>query len=129
MATSRRAVYTDQAPKPLGPYSQAIILGNLVFCAGQVGINPATGQVVDGGVEAQARQVIANIHAVLAAAGTSFDRVVKTTIFLTNVGDFAAVNKIYGEAVGDPPPARSTVGVAGLPGGAVVEIEVIAEVG
>ena len=128
-STERRVVHTEQAPRAAGPYSQAIIMGDFVFLAGQVGLDPATGKLVEGGVEAQVRQILANLGAVLQAAGTSFDRVVKTTIFLTDVNDFATVNRVYGEVFKDQPPARSTIGVAALPLGALAEIEAIAAVG
>jgi 2-iminobutanoate/2-iminopropanoate deaminase len=126
--SEREVIVTEGAPKPFGgaPYNQAIRAAGLVFCAGQVGLEPASGTLVDGGVEAQARRAMENLSAVLEAAGTSVDRIVKTTIFVTNLGDFAAVNAVYGSFFEADPPARSTVQVAGLPGGAVVEIEAIA---
>lgn len=121
----REAVATQAAPAALGPYSQAVKTAQLVFASGQLGIDPATGQLREG-VEAQTRQVLANLEAVLAAAGASMANVVKTTIFLQNLGDFATVNAIYGAAFPAPPPARSTVQVAALPLGGLVEIEAIA---
>ena len=121
-----RAILTSEAPAPIGPYSQAIHAGSWIFCSGQVAIDPATGKLVEGGVEAQARQVMKNIDALLEAAGASFKDVVKTTIYLVDMADFATVNPIYGERFGRTPPARSTVAVAALPLGARVEIEVIA---
>jgi 2-iminobutanoate/2-iminopropanoate deaminase len=121
----RQAIQTNGAPAPVGPYSQAIVAGDLVFCSGQVGLDPATGELVDG-LEAQAERALRNLSAVLDAAGVSWADVVKTTIFLADVGDFAAVNAIYGKVMPDPPPARSTVGVSGLPKGALVEVEAIA---
>jgi 2-iminobutanoate/2-iminopropanoate deaminase len=126
--SDRDVIVTEGAPKPFGgaPYNQAIRAAGLVFCAGQVGLEPASGTLVDGGVEAQARRAMENLSAVLEAAGTSVDRIVKTTIFVTDLGDFAAVNAVYGSFFEADPPARSTVQVAGLPGGAVVEIEAIA---
>jgi 2-iminobutanoate/2-iminopropanoate deaminase len=126
--SERDVIVTEGAPKPFGgaPYNQAIRAAGLVFCAGQVGLEPASGTLVDGGVEAQARRAMENLSAVLEAAGTSVDRIVKTTIFVTDLGDFAAVNAVYGSFFEADPPARSTVQVAGLPGGAVVEIEAIA---
>jgi 2-iminobutanoate/2-iminopropanoate deaminase len=125
---SRNVVSTSAAPAAIGPYSQAVRSGGFLFCSGQVGVDPATGQLVGGGdVAAETRQVLKNVGAVLAAAGTSFAGVVKATIFLADMADFATVNEIYGAAVGTPPPARSTFAVAGLPRGARVEIEVIAE--
>lgn len=123
---TRTAVSSAEAPKPVGPYSQAITAGDLVFCAGQVGLDPATGELVDGGVVAQAERALGNLEAVLAAAGCSFADVVKTTIFLADVNDFGPVNEAYGRFVGDPPPARTTIGVGDLPKGARIEIEAIA---
>ena len=122
---TRHAIQTNGAPAALGPYSQAIRSGDLVFCSGQIGLDPASGELLDG-VEAQADRAIRNLQAVLDAAGLGFDDVVKTTIFLTDVGDFAAVNAVYAKHMPDPPPARSTVGIAALPKGALVEIEMIA---
>jgi 2-iminobutanoate/2-iminopropanoate deaminase len=119
------AVLTAGAPQPVGPYSQAIKSGGFLFCSGQIGIDPKTGAMLEG-VEAQTRQVLDNISAVLAAADLTLTHIVKTTIFLLNMGDFATVNAIYAERFGTPPPARSTIGIAALPLGAVVEIEVIA---
>ena len=121
----RQAIQTNGAPAPVGPYSQAIVAGDLVFCSGQVGLDPATGELVDG-LEAQAERALRNLSAVLDAAGVSWADVVKTTICLADVGDFAAVNAIYAKVMPDPPPARSTVGVSGLPKGALVEVEAIA---
>jgi 2-iminobutanoate/2-iminopropanoate deaminase len=114
------------APAPIGPYSQAIRLGSLLFCSGQIGIDPATGKLVEGDVAAQTRQVMNNIAAVLEAAGATFRNVVKTTIYLTAMEDFTTVNPVYGARFGETPPARSTVAVAALPLGARVEIEVTA---
>ena len=119
-------IQTDLAPAAIGPYCQAIRARDFVFCSGQVGLDPATGELVAGGVEAQTRQVLRNLAAVLAAAGTSFDAVVRTTIYLVDMGDFAKVNAIYAEHVGAVPPARATVAVAALPRGAAVEIDAIA---
>ena len=123
------AILTPHAPAPVGPYSQAIRVDGFVFCSGQVGIDPTTGKIVTGGVAAEARQVLDNLAAVLAAAELTLDAVVKTTIFLIDINDFAAVNAIYGERMGTPPPARSTIAVAALPLGARVEIEAIAAAG
>jgi 2-iminobutanoate/2-iminopropanoate deaminase len=120
------AILTPHAPSPVGPYSQAIRSGAYVFCSGQVGLDPATGKIVAGGVEAEARRVLDNLAAVLGAAGLGLAAVVKTTIFLADMGDFAAVNAVYAERMGTPPPARSTIAVAALPLGARVEIEAIA---
>jgi 2-iminobutanoate/2-iminopropanoate deaminase len=122
----RDIIHTPAAPAAVGPYSQAVRAGNFVFTAGQIGLDPASGQIVEGGVEAQAQQALANLAAVLAAAGSSLDQAVKTTIFLTDMAHFAAVNAVYGAAFSASPPARSTVAVLALPKGALVEIEVIA---
>lgn len=119
-------VYSESAPAPIGPYNQAIKTGGFVFCSGQVAIDPSTGKLIDGNAVAQARQAMKNLGAVLAEGGASFDDVVKTTIFLIDMSDFAAVNAAYGEHFGGTPPARSTVAVAALPLGARVEIEAIA---
>jgi 2-iminobutanoate/2-iminopropanoate deaminase len=123
--TSRQAVSSSSAPAAIGPYSQAIVAGGTVYCSGQIGMDPATGELADG-LEAQAERALRNLSAVLDAAGVTLADVVKTTIFLTDMGDFAAVNAIYATAMPEPPPARSTVAVAGLPKGALVEIEAIA---
>ncbi len=120
-------ISTTAAPAAIGPYSQAVGAGSYLFLSGQIGLDPATAHVVDGGIDAQTRQVMANLSAVLGAAGLSFADVVKTTIFLIDMNDFSAVNAIYGESFeGAPPPARSTVAVAALPRGARVEIDAIA---
>jgi len=126
---TRRAVSTAGAPAAIGPYSQAIAIDGLLFAAGQAGLDPGSGNLVAGGVEPETERVMANLSAVLDAAGCTWADVVKTTIFLTDMGDFAAVNAIYGRLVTDPPPARSTVGVAALPKGARVEIDVVARLG
>jgi 2-iminobutanoate/2-iminopropanoate deaminase len=123
---SHRSVVSSEAPAPIGPYSQAVVAGNDVFCSGQIPIDPQTGKLIDGDVAAQTERVLENLRAVLAAAGASFDDVVKTTIFLTDMGDFAAVNAVYEGAFGRAKPARSTVAVAALPRGASVEIDCIA---
>ena len=123
---TRHAVSTTGAPAAIGPYSQAIVSGDLVFCSGQLGLDPATGDLVAGGVEAQAERALRNLTAVLDAAGMTFGDVVKTTVFLADIGDFAAVNAVYARFMPDPPPARSTVQVAALPKGGLVEIEAIA---
>ena len=125
----RTAIATPQAPAAIGPYSQAVRVGNLVFTSGQIPLDPATGQLVTGDLTAETRRVLDNLAAVLAAAGASFDDVAKTTIFLTDLADFAAVNALYAERFGGPPPARSTVQVARLPRDARVEIEMIAVLG
>lgn len=121
----RTVIQTQHAPAAIGPYSQAIRAGNLIFASGQLGLDPQTGKLQDG-VEAQARQVLANVKAVLEAAGTSVENVVKSTLFLVNMADFAKVNVIYGEVFQHEPPARSTIQVAALPLGGLVELEVVA---
>ena len=130
MTTKRSIIRTAHAPAAIGPYSQAVVVPvgdqRMVFCSGQIALDPATGAVIEGDVAAQTRQVLANLSAVLAAAGASFANVVKTTIFLADMADFAAVNAIYGERFPSEPPARSTVAVAGLPRNVRVEIEAIA---
>jgi 2-iminobutanoate/2-iminopropanoate deaminase len=122
---TRQAVQTSGAPAAIGPYSQGIRSGDLVFCSGQLGLDPASGELADG-VEAQAERSLRNLQAVLDAAGLTFDDVVKTTIFLADVGDFAKVNAVYAKFMPEPPPARSTIGVGALPKGGLVEIEAIA---
>lgn len=123
---NKRVIHTDKAPKAIGPYSQAIHIGELVYTAGQVGLDPATMEIVPGGIEEQTRQVLANLANVLEAAGTDMSKVVKTTVFLMDMNDFAKMNAIYGEAFGANPPARTTVAAAGLPKNALVEIECVA---
>ena len=123
--TDPAQVHTDAAPAAIGPYSQAIRVGGFVFTAGQVGAEPSNGALADG-VAAQADRALWNLAAVLAEAGSSFDRVVKTTIFLTDMGDFQAVNEVYASHLAPPFPARSTIAVKALPKGALVEIEMIA---
>jgi 2-iminobutanoate/2-iminopropanoate deaminase len=122
----KAAIQTDAAPQAIGPYSQAVAAGDLIFLSGQIGLDPATGQLVTGGTVAEAEQVLRNLAAVLAAAGLDFGAVVRTTIYLVDLGDFATVNDIYARFVRAPFPARSTVGVAALPRGARVEIDAIA---
>ncbi len=118
-------VQTDKAPKAVGPYSQAIVENGLIYCSGQIGLNPQTGELVEG-LENQTHQVIKNLQAVLQEAGSDLDQILKTTIFITNITDFAKVNEIYGQYFVDHKPARATVAVSDLPKGAVVEIEAIA---
>lgn len=122
----RRIVSTPDAPAAIGPYSQAIVHAGLVYCSGQVALDPATKELVPGGVEAQTRQVLKNLGNVLAAAGSSFERVLKTTVYLKDMGDFAAMNAVYGEHFLSAPPARATVEVARLPKDARVEIDCVA---
>jgi 2-iminobutanoate/2-iminopropanoate deaminase len=126
MSLTKEIISTDKGPKAIGPYSQANRVGNLVFTAGQIGMDPATGEIVAGGIEAETRQVLENIKHILEAAGSSLENVVKTTVFLADMGNFAVMNGIYaGYFTGDF-PARSTVQVAALPKNAAVEIEAIA---
>jgi 2-iminobutanoate/2-iminopropanoate deaminase len=122
---TRQAISTAGAPAAIGPYSQAIASGDLLFCSGQLGLDPATGELADG-VEAQADRAMRNLSAVLDAGGATLADVVKTTIFLADIADFATVNAVYGRYLPDPPPARSTVQVAALPKGGRVEIEAVA---
>src|SRR5579872_5065899 len=122
----RRAVKTDQAPAPVGPYSQAMRAGPWLFLSGQIPLDPATGQLVTGSIEAETQRVIDNLRAVLAADGLSFADVVKTTVFMTDLGDFAKMNEVYAKAFGESRPARATVQVGALPKGARVEIEAVA---
>ncbi len=126
---AKEVIATEGAPKAIGPYSQAVRVGNLLFTAGQIPLDPATGQIVEGDIEAQTERVLRNLGAVLEAAGSSFARVVKTTCFLANLDDFARFNTVYGRFFDDRPPARSTVQAARLPAGALVEVECIAECG
>ena len=129
MNDEKTAIHTAEAPAAIGPYSQAIRVSNMVFTSGQVAIDPSTGQLVEGGIEAQTHRVLQNLRAVLAAAGVDFSRVVKTTVFLKDIGHFGAMNAVYTEYLQTetaPPPARSTVEVARLPKDALVEIELIA---
>jgi 2-iminobutanoate/2-iminopropanoate deaminase len=123
--TARRGVHTDAAPAAIGPYGQAVRAGEFVFTAGQVGADPSTGALADG-VAAQADRALRNLAAVLQAAGTDLDHVVKATIFLTDMADFTTVNEVYATYLAAPFPARSTVAVSALPKGALVEIEVVA---
>jgi 2-iminobutanoate/2-iminopropanoate deaminase len=122
----REIIQTDMAPKAIGPYAQAIKVNGFVYTAGQIPIDPKTGEFVSGGIAAQTRQVFDNLKAVLQAAGSSLDQVVKATVFLRNMSDFAAMNEVYGEYLGDIKPARSTVAAAELPRGALVEIDLVA---
>ena len=127
----KQVIRTEQAPAPFqgAPYNQAITANGFVWVAGQLGIDPAAGAIVDGGIGPQTEQIFKNLRAILEEAGTSLDLVVKTTVFLTDLADFGAMNAVYGEYFTSDPPARSTVQVAGLPGGAAVEIELIALTG
>jgi 2-iminobutanoate/2-iminopropanoate deaminase len=122
----KKQVQTDKAPKAIGPYSQAIIADDFVFCSGQIPIDPASGNILEGTIEDQTRQVLKNLGAVLEAAGTSFDGVVKTTVFLQDMNDFAKMNAVYAEFFKAPNPARAAVQVARLPRDVKIEIEAIA---
>jgi 2-iminobutanoate/2-iminopropanoate deaminase len=124
----REAISTSSAPAAIGPYSQAIRAGNLLFLSGQIPLDPATGNLVDGGVEAQTRQVFTNIGEILKAAGASFDAVLTATVYLADMNDFGKVNEIYGTYFSSPAPARATVQVARLPKDCRVEIQVIASI-
>src|SRR3989440_10978490 len=122
----KKIISTPDAPAAVGPYSQAVRVGSTIYCAGQIPLDPKSGQIVSGDIAAQTRRVLDNVAAVLKAEALTFDNVVKTTIFLTNLGDFQTVNEVYGSYFKQDPPARSTIQVAALPKGANVEIEVIA---
>ena len=122
----RKAVITDKAPKPLGPYSQAIVDGDLIFVAGQGATNPSTGKKELGDVKVETKRTFENLRAILEAAGSSLDHVLKCNVYLRDINDFAAMNDAYATFVGDPPPARATIEVSKLPAGASVEIECIA---
>lgn len=122
----KKIISTEKAPKAIGPYSQAIVVDRLVFTAGQVGLDPATMELVQGGVEAQTRQVLTNLRYVLETADSGLNSVIKTTVFLQDLADFAKMNAVYAEFFPENPPARSTIQVAGLPKGALVEIECVA---
>jgi 2-iminobutanoate/2-iminopropanoate deaminase len=123
---SRKVVHSDHAPKAIGPYSQAIRTDTMVYTAGQIGVDPSTGEFVSNDVEGQTRKALENLQNILQAAGSDISNVVKTTVFLKDMNDFAKMNGIYAEFFGENPPARSTVAVAGLPKAALVEIEVVA---
>jgi 2-iminobutanoate/2-iminopropanoate deaminase len=127
--TVKQIIKTADAPQAIGPYSQAVVAGGFVFASGQIPIDPATGQFVEGGIAEQTEQVLRNVSNLLEAAGTSLARVVKTTVFLADMGDFAAMNETYARFFGENPPARSTVQAARLPRDARVEIEVVALAG
>lgn len=119
-------VHTDHAPKAIGPYAQAIVVDGWLYTSGQIGLDPATGEMVPGGFEPQARRVVENLRAVLAAAGCHFAHVVRTTVYVTDLADFPGLNALYAEAMGGHRPARSTVQVAALPKGALLEIDLVA---
>ena len=122
----REVIRTAEAPVPVGPYSVAVATDGLVFCAAQAGLDPATGKLAPGGIRAETEQAMRNLGAVLEAAGLTYADVVKSSLFLLDMADFAAVNEVYGQFMGHEPPARTTIGVASLPIGALVEIEMIA---
>jgi 2-iminobutanoate/2-iminopropanoate deaminase len=124
----KKIIATDKAPKAIGPYSQAVQTGNLVFCSGQIALDPATQEFQNGSIEEQTRRVLENLQAVLAAAGSDLNKVMKTTIYLADMADFAAVNAVYAEYFPTEPPARATVAVRELPKGAKVEIDAVAEI-
>ena len=123
---NKETVATDKAPKAIGPYEQAIKVGDFIYTAGQIALDPKTGNLIAGGIAEQTRQVLENLKAVLQAGGSSLDRAVKATVFLKNIADFAAMNEVYAEYLGQSKPARSTVAVADLPRGALVEIDLVA---
>ena len=122
-----QSISTDKAPAAIGPYSQAVMAGGLLFCSGQIPLDPVSGELVVGTVEQETERVMENLRGVLEAAGTDFNHLVKTTIYLTDMSDFAAVNQVYGQYFTNIKPARATVAVAALPRGARVEIEAVAE--
>lgn len=123
---NKKAIKTDNAPRAIGPYSQGIMAGNQLFLSGQIPINPKSGEVVSGGIEAQTKQVLNNIGSILEEAGASYDNVVKTTVYLTDLRNFGTVNEIYGKYFREPYPARACIEVSGLPKNVLVEIELIA---
>ena len=124
-----RFIATEGAPAAIGPYSQAVAAGPVLFCSGQIALDPATGEMIVGNVTTQTRQVLANLEAVLNAAGSSLSQIAKTTVYVTDLADFATVNAVYAEVFGDHKPARATVEVSALPKGALVEIDAIAAIG
>ena len=126
MSTAKQVVLPTNGAKPIGPYSPAIRIGEFLFTSGQIGLDPATGKLVPGGVAAEAKQALENISTLLRAGGASFEQVVKTTLFLKDIADFTTVNDIYAQYFQTEPPARSTVQVSALPGGALVEIDALA---
>lgn len=122
----KKVIRTDNAPAPIGPYNQAIQYGDILYVSGQIALDPATGELVEGNIQAETQMVMKNLQAVLAAAGMDFSNVIKTSIFLMDMGQFAQVNEVYGSYFNDAPPARETVQVAGLPKGVNVEISLVA---
>jgi 2-iminobutanoate/2-iminopropanoate deaminase len=123
---ARQAITTDKAPKAIGPYAQAIAANGLIYTAGQIPLDPQTANIVAGGIKEQTRQVLENLKAVLEAAGSSMNQVVKATVFLKDIADFSAMNEVYADYLGDTKPARSTVGVSELPRNALIEIDLVA---
>lgn len=128
MSNSKILIESPNAPRPIGPYAQAVRSGDLLFCSGQVPIDPATGELVNGDIEVQAKRVMENLAEVLKAGGTSWEHALRVTIYLTNLADFSVVNRVYGEYVSAAPPARATVQVSALPKGAAIEIDAIAHI-
>ena len=128
---SKRAVSVEGAPRPFqgAPYSQAVAANGFLYVSGQLGLDPGSGSLVEGGIEAQTRRALENLRAILEGAGTGLDRVVKTTVYMTDLGQFGAMNEVYGTFFGDAPPARAAIGVAALPAGGIVEVEAVALVG
>ena len=124
---SKEFVYSKNAPEPIGPYSQAIKLNNLIYSSGQIALNPQTGQIVDGDIKAQTKQTLENIKAILKAGGSDISKVIKVTVYLKNIGDFTGMNEVYSEYFGESKPARSTIEAARLPKDSLIEIDVIAE--
>ncbi|MCH2539478.1 MAG: RidA family protein [Anaerolineales bacterium] len=124
--TKKKIISTDKAPAAIGPYSQATVAGNLVFTAGQIPLDPTTGELVTGGIEEQTHQVLQNIRSLLQVAGSNMESVTKTTVFMTNLDDFNGMNEVYAKYLANKPPARTTVQVSGLPMGANIEIECVA---
>lgn len=125
----RKTVQTEKAPAAIGPYSQAVLTGGLLFCSGQIPLDPATGKMVEGGIEIQTERVLRNLAAVLESGGASLQSVVKTTVYLADLSDFTAMNGVYGTFFTENPPARATIEAAKLPAGALVEIDAVASVG
>jgi 2-iminobutanoate/2-iminopropanoate deaminase len=125
----RKTVQTEKAPAAIGPYSQAVLTGGFLFCSGQISIDPATGKMVEGGIEIQTERVLRNLAAVLEEGGASLQSVVKTTVYLADLSDFTAMNGVYGTFFTENPPARATIEAAKLPAGALVEIDAVASVG
>jgi len=124
--TEKKVILTEKGPKAIGPYSVATVVNHFVYTSGQIGLNPETGSMVEGGLEAETRQVLDNLKAILEESGTSLENVMKTTVFLKDINDFAKMNAIYGEYFSENPPARSAIQVAALPKGALIEIEAVA---